>query len=106
FLLCCQRSRRMSRLFPYTTLFRSKMLLPQGVERNEHAPALDMPEGPAVARGRLLQRGADLVDRAAVALAGYRAVGADRRRPAPLDRKSTRLNSTHQINSDAVFCLK
>src|SRR5258708_31540927 len=28
------------------------------------------------------------------------------RREAPLDRKSTRLNSSHQIISYAVFCLK
>src|SRR5260363_177488 len=28
-----------------------------------------------------------------------------RRLPSPLDRKSTRLNSSHQISSYAVFCL-
>src|SRR5438552_17551094 len=34
-------------------------------------------------------------------------VGAARRRPLPfIDRKSTRLNSSHQIISYAVFCLK
>ena len=38
---------------------------------------LDMPEGPAVARRRALQRGADLVDRAGVRVADDRAVGAD-----------------------------
>src|SRR5258708_18177203 len=27
-------------------------------------------------------------------------------RPSPIDRKSTRLNSSHQIISYAVFCLK
>src|SRR5215216_7498067 len=32
--------------------------------------------------------------------------GARRARPAPADRKSTRLNSSHQIISYAVFCLK
>src|SRR5688500_20001707 len=32
--------------------------------------------------------------------------GADRRRPADLDRKSTRLNSSHLVISYAVFCLK
>src|SRR5207244_1102400 len=30
----------------------------------------------------------------------------DEQAPMPLDRKSTRLNSSHQINSYAVFCLK
>src|SRR5215211_8089337 len=36
-----------------------------------------------------------------------RARGASRRRsPPPLDRKSTRLNSSHTVISYAVFCLK
>src|SRR5207244_11823961 len=35
-----------------------------------------------------------------------RATGALRPRPPPPDRKSTRLNSSHQIISYAVFCLK
>src|SRR5260364_86344 len=55
-----------SRLFPYTTLFRS---LPHHVERREGG------EQPA----RHREQG---------------------------DRKSTRLNSSHQIISYAVFCLK
>src|SRR5438552_13198135 len=43
--------------------------------------------------------------------AGHRAVRADvmrpvRRRGPAVDRKSTRLNSSHQIISYAVFCLK
>jgi hypothetical protein len=38
------------------------MLLPQGIERLERTALLDVPEGPAVARGRALERGADLVD--------------------------------------------
>src|SRR5207244_8189668 len=43
--------------------------------------------------------------------AGGEGGGADRDRTrrgafAPADRKSTRLNSSHQINSYAVFCLK
>src|SRR2546422_3416432 len=76
FFLMIRRPPR-STLFPYTTLFRS----------------LD-------GSGRILAgaRGADgkLVD-----ALGYLAQGG-----APLDRKSTRLNSSHGYISYAVFCLK
>src|SRR5947209_5147654 len=59
------------------------MLLPQIVDRLQLTAALlDVPEGPAVARRSALERGADLVDRPGVSLAGNRAVGADARRPA------------------------
>src|SRR5690348_17664994 len=70
-----------STLFPYTTLFRS----PHGVA---HAPLADH-----LARqfGRALQ---------IVSGAGRQAVHRD------LDRKSTRLNSSHPSISYAVFCLK
>src|SRR5690349_24155555 len=69
-----------STLFPYTTLFRSRDLLPVpgdfGVERvRRHEPR----RGP----------------RRVVAL-----------EPARIDRKSTRLNSSHVEISYAVFCLK
>src|SRR5258708_23361249 len=71
-----------STLFPYTTLFRSLGLFGarEAGERNAAASVLD-------ARGRL--------QAARVALV------AD-----VVDRKSTRLNSSHQIISYAVFCLK
>src|SRR5947208_6286407 len=73
-----------STLFPYTTLFRSDGAIhrgeavggPLGGERQE----LGVGEGAGVVRG--LDEGADV------------------------DRKSTRLNSSHQIISYAVFCLK
>src|SRR5256885_7069247 len=86
-----------STLFPYTTLFRS-------VDDLEHcsfiAPAIHR-EGDitvAVSTGgkspalavRLRQRIARLVGRCAAAA----------------DRESTRLNSSHLVNSYAVFCLK
>src|SRR5258708_31530661 len=70
-----------STLFPYTTLFRS------------HAPA--WLRGPACGR-RPCRQGLDdcnEIDRFA-------------HRPGERDRKSTRLNSSHQIISYAVFCLK
>src|SRR5947207_5998461 len=60
-----------STLFPYTTLFRSKV----GVEGKRLVP-----------------------------IAGQEFVPADAART--LDRKSTRLNSSHTVISYAVFCLK
>src|SRR5947208_10311895 len=76
FFLLIRRPPR-STLFPYTTLFRSEPPLGRdGVD--ELLPA---------ARRRL----ADLAGRELRVL---------------LDRKSTRLNSSHQIISYAVFCLK
>src|SRR3989442_5594357 len=66
-----------STLFPYTTLFRSRL---DGVSGVDHAP------GPGVTehgRGELEELGHEL-----------------------LDRKSTRLNSSHVRISYAVFCLK
>src|SRR5207244_10661598 len=89
-LLCCSCvSRRppKSTLFPYTTLFRS------GRQRSEQ-PAdelegLRRPHPHADVEERDHQRRGD------------DAFAADRE-----DRKSTRLNSSHQIISYAVFCLK
>src|SRR5256885_2396751 len=73
-----------STLFPYTTLFRSPVVLEESedVERRRDDPLL-----PAV-----------LDDLALVRLRN--------RPPARLDRKSTRLNSSHLVISYAVFCLK
>src|SRR5260221_3405437 len=68
-----------STLFPYTTLFRSG-----GVAGRRVVP-------------RRVQRIEQRVD------AGD---GARHRRLAELDRKSTRLNSSHTVISYAVFCLK
>src|SRR3712207_7801928 len=76
-----------STLFPYTTLFRS-------AARGEHG------------RGRRRRRGGP---RPAARPRPRRARAARRRRPqrrARLDRKSTRLNSSHANISYAVFCLK
>src|SRR5258708_11160324 len=80
-----------STLFPYTTLFRSGH-----VEQHlfHFRPALGLPQalqqrGRAPHRQGLLQR--QLLDADEVE---------------EEDRKSTRLNSSHQIISYAVFCLK
>src|SRR5689334_23938407 len=82
-----------STLFPYTTLFRSHA-------DGEHAANLAGEAGtapdfsPSVAREQIL---ISFVERGAV-LQGSVDVG--------IDRKSTRLNSSHSSISYAVFCLK
>src|SRR5258708_23096352 len=77
-----------STLFPYTTLFRSRRLV--------HPAARPLPLGGVdVIHVEQQLRGARHVD-VAQRLHGLDAV----------DRKSTRLNSSHQIISYAVFCLK
>src|SRR5258708_22998602 len=78
-----------STLFPYTTLFRSRS---------------------AVLLERLgddVRGGADAGEAARVASrAGDSCAGRSLGPPLQVDRKSTRLNSSHQIISYAVFCLK
>src|SRR5258708_20327797 len=80
-----------STLFPYTTLFRSQTLKTAGIERtsgNRHIRLHDLRHSFAVLRLVLwCEQNVDL--------------GA--KLP---DRKSTRLNSSHQIISYAVFCLE
>src|SRR5438552_12355132 len=71
-----------STLFPYTTLFRSCLEIVAAARR--------LTSGSGYARLRL-------DDRNAAAVSG---------RITASDRKSTRLNSSHQIISYAVFCLK
>src|SRR2546422_4818215 len=84
-----------STLFPYTTLFRS--LPPEGGERDRALP------------GRLWHNGRVL--RVPHARTDGQGDGRPRRAhraraKALLDRKSTRLNSSHGYISYAVFCLK
>src|SRR5258708_9200606 len=69
-----------STLFPYTTLFRSRTRMRAFICHEE--PLCVLP--PACARS----------------------MSKDSMDPAIGDRKSTRLNSSHQIISYAVFCLK
>src|SRR5258708_21423940 len=82
-----------STLFPYTTLFRSSV---QGICVSHAKPV-----------GALLM----LTDEqqsfpGAVAFVRVAAVGTALAGVIRIDRKSTRLNSSHQIISYAVFCLK
>src|SRR5688572_31562531 len=80
-----------STLFPYTTLFRSELRLALAEGERLVAPALHLPheEDPEA-------------DEQQEGRPGDEHVGPGRR----LDRKSTRLNSSHSQISYAVFCLK
>src|SRR5258708_21342501 len=82
-----------STLFPYTTLFRSQDLFGEGSYAGKGIYDIDAFEAALAYRvpdSTLLSH--DLFE-GVFARAG-------------LDRKSTRLNSSHQIISYAVFCLK
>src|SRR5258708_31922644 len=76
-----------STLFPYTTLFRSQRPARHG---SGVAPLGGVPDGGGYRVGAGRQSGRE----------------PHRRLPRHRDRKSTRLNSSHQIISYAVFCLK
>src|SRR5947208_5183826 len=79
-----------STLFPYTTLFRSK-------EFRKHAASSEAHEILRSKAGVLSYLGdISIFDSNGDIINWSR----------PLDRKSTRLNSSHQIISYAVFCLK
>src|SRR5260221_10936207 len=79
FFLMIRRPPR-STLFPYTTLFRSLV-----VEAGMHALLARVEEDGAARRELSLGRGIGDLE---------------------IDRKSTRLNSSHTVISYAVFCLK
>src|SRR5438132_3069923 len=74
-----------STLFPYTTLFRSRFLSVVGAHFAQETRRLDAASWP--------------IWSAAGAAARYRPGSG-------IDRKSTRLNSSHTVISYAVFCLK
>src|SRR5258708_16243241 len=80
-----------STLFPYTTLFRSAQEIHLDLHRVAHPPEdVDVvPTLLVVPPGRVVVDADHVVDLAV-----------------QVDRKSTRLNSSHQIISYAVFCLK
>src|SRR5258708_29256337 len=81
-----------STLFPYTTLFRSRMVpilpvepvLAQGIDDSAFVEGFSQIVACEPARRTQCGAASDLIT----------------------DRKSTRLNSSHQIISYAVFCLK
>src|SRR5688500_20037567 len=82
----------LSTLFPYTTLFRSDV----GVDARPHVLQID-------------HQHVDVAEHLRRRLAGLAVQGVDRNpapRVEPVDRKSTRLNSSHLVISYAVFCLK
>src|SRR3712207_7275881 len=85
-----------STLFPYTTLFRSAVLLQRllvpahGEEVRRHVAGLDGGDLDARSRGLQTQPPGERLDKEL----------------ARRDRKSTRLNSSHANISYAVFCLK
>src|SRR5207244_11386541 len=81
-----------SPLFPYTTLFRSIKLLgihlrESGVSRRKNCVSSRLPQG----CGKL---------------GHFQGASECRKHPHRLRSESTRLNSSHQIISYAVFCLK
>src|SRR5258708_28698834 len=91
-----------STLFPYTTLFRSH-LIDRIDPLRRTGKRLRRVAFVARHRAGLLRRLFELADDRRAVDGGVRAVvPLDRGR----DRKSTRLNSSHQIISYAVFCLK
>src|SRR5258708_31854086 len=83
-----------STLFPYTTLFRSCHVLPIDHASFEGWSAsklkFDIFQDDVLVKDRIEKFASDL----------------DSETKEKLDRKSTRLNSSHQIISYAVFCLK
>src|SRR5690606_39392313 len=86
---CSTRRPPRSSLFPYTTLFRSGIRLPLRASASN----------PSIARERNALSNAFLIASSSAVL----------RRSAlrsSVDRKSTRLNSSHVKTSYAVFCLK
>src|SRR3712207_7681730 len=84
-----------STLFPYTTLFRSRVL---GVPE-QHL-------GLGVVVELVVDTGETWVHRALEHDDRLRLVDVEDRHPVDRDRKSTRLNSSHANISYAVFCLK
>src|SRR5947208_11648647 len=87
-----------STLFPYTTLFRSALVM---MGLGDKAAALALSEQAM----NVLPLAKDAVDGPAP-IEVFARVAAQMGEPGRADRKSTRLNSSHQIISYAVFCLK
>src|SRR5690606_42014136 len=94
-----------STLFPYTTLFRSQLLLDDVDLLGQTGEPLS-----AAISGSLIYAGWPSLDiggrLAAVTARAYNTHQPEGRYIHLLDRKSTRLNSSHVKISYAVFCLK
>src|SRR3712207_7897481 len=93
-----------STLFPYTTLFRSRLLV-GGVELAQQR-GVDRPRAQRVDAHVLARELHAELARQRQHTALGRGVGDLRGRRPHQDRKSTRLNSSHANISYAVFCLK
>src|SRR3712207_7098640 len=86
-----------SSLFPYTTLFRSLELF--------HGPTLAFKDVAMQLLGRLMDHGLR-ARKARATIVGATSGDTGSAAVEALDRKSTRLNSSHANISYAVFCLK
>src|SRR5258708_29844967 len=89
-----------STLFPYTTLFRSKPLARKLADdpRAHQRHRMSLAEKRINMQARIADKNRAVGDRIAICVDPLFGQGQD--------RKSTRLNSSHQIISYAVFCLK
>src|SRR5688500_20100325 len=85
-------------LFPYTTLFRSNVMGAAAVTWRQEWSARALETMIALAAGFMIAASVTDIFPEAIARGGSTA--------ALVDRKSTRLNSSHLVISYAVFCLK
>src|SRR3712207_8346143 len=99
FFLMIRRPPR-STLFPYTTLFRSSREEDRDVQRRERGDALRRPGA------RVLEELDALLEQELLQIGDARGRERGERLRVGVDRKSTRLNSSHANISYAVFCLK
>src|SRR4051812_49885729 len=84
-----------STLFPYTTLFRSPRVVLGDLRDGHHAAAR-----------KAAEEGAEFAARQRERVDGHDPLDVRDDRLHHIDRKSTRLNSSHMSISYAVFCLK
>src|SRR5690606_41029608 len=90
-------------LFPYTTLFRSTVIATTPTQRGIlEASDYDVPKDKIC----VIPPGYDDQRFFPVSLASKQAIKQELDLEGPIDRKSTRLNSSHVKISYAVFCLK